>query len=111
MAGGWSHWPTSGLDHRLLTDAVLFLANPAALVRFNGRSLGGGVDRLALWNELLLAVFLVPFYRQNRPSASGFDPEAVHGRPGWLDTALNARWSPDAIDKGGPDLQGVDDPI
>ena len=62
LAVGWSRWPTSGLDHRLLKDAVLFLAIPAAFVLFNGRSLGWRVDRLALRNTVLLAAFVVPFY-------------------------------------------------
>ena len=52
----------SGLRARVVRDGVLYLVGPAALASRYGRRLGWRVDRRALRNTLLLALFVLPFY-------------------------------------------------
>ena len=58
----WSLWETRGLRARLLKDMVLFLVGPAVLGLTYGRHLGWRVDRRAVRNAVLLALFVLPFY-------------------------------------------------
>lgn len=60
LAVSWSHWSTSGLAHRLLTDAVP--RDSGSFGRFRGRSQGWRGDRLALWNIVLRAAVPVRYY-------------------------------------------------
>lgn len=53
---------STGLWARVVRDTVLYLVGPAALARLYGRRLGWRVNRRALWNTLLLALFVLPFY-------------------------------------------------
>ena len=60
----WSLWdvsPTS-LDARVGRDVVVFVALPGALALVYGRDLGWRVDRRALRNTVVLALFVTPFY-------------------------------------------------
>jgi hypothetical protein len=58
----WSVWYPSGLEERVLKDAVLYISIPSLLAVTHGRQLGWRVDRVALRNTLLLAAFVTPFY-------------------------------------------------
>ncbi len=58
----WSLWSSTGLDARLVRDGVTFLLAPLALAAVFGRDLGWRVDRRAVRNAALLALFVLPFY-------------------------------------------------
>lgn len=58
----WMAWPSSGLDERVVRDAVVYLIGPGLLAIAHGRHLGWRVDRTAIRNSLLLALFVLPFY-------------------------------------------------
>ena len=60
----WSAWqvPRGSLPMRVLRDAVVFIALPAALAVTHGRHLGWRVDRRAVRNAVLVALFVLPFY-------------------------------------------------
>jgi len=60
----WSLWrvPPARLDARLVRDVVVFICLPGALALARGRDLGWRVDRRALRNTVVLALFVVPFY-------------------------------------------------
>ncbi|KAB1197038.1 MULTISPECIES: type II CAAX prenyl endopeptidase Rce1 family protein [Haloferax] len=69
LAGGvigaaWSLWPipSGDLTYRAVHDALLFILVPGALAVSHGRNLGWRVDRAALRNTVLLALFVLPFY-------------------------------------------------
>jgi membrane protease YdiL (CAAX protease family) len=60
----WSAWhvPQGNLTMRALRDVVVFIALPAALAITHGRQLGWRVDRRAVRNAVLVALFVLPFY-------------------------------------------------
>ncbi|AZH24918.1 CPBP family intramembrane glutamic endopeptidase [Haloplanus aerogenes] len=60
----WSLWrvPPTSLDARLVRDVVVFIGLPGTLALVRGRDLGWRVDRRALRNTVLLALFVTPFY-------------------------------------------------
>jgi hypothetical protein len=58
----WSVWASSGLDARLVRDGLTFLVVPLALGAAFGRDIGWRVDRRAVRNAGLLALFVLPFY-------------------------------------------------
>jgi membrane protease YdiL (CAAX protease family) len=60
----WSAWqiPRGNLTMRALRDTVVFIAFPAALAITHGRHLGWRVDRRAVRNAVLIALFVLPFY-------------------------------------------------
>ena len=58
----WMLWPSSGLDERVVRDTVVYLIGPGILAITHGRHLGWRVDRTAIRNALLLALFVLPFY-------------------------------------------------
>ena len=60
----WSAWhvPQGNLTMRALRDVVVFIALPAALAVTHGRQLGWRVDRRAVRNAVLVALFVLPFY-------------------------------------------------
>ena len=58
----WMAWPSSGLDERVLRDTVVYLLGPGVLAITHGRHIGWRVDRWAIRNALLLALFVLPFY-------------------------------------------------
>lgn len=72
----WSLWRPSGLSDRLLKDAVLYLALPAILAITHEKHLGWRVDRTAVRNTVLLALFVLPFYLvgSSLPSVRAFYP-------------------------------------
>ena len=58
----WTLWASHGLDARLVRDGVTFLLAPLGLAAVFGRDLGWRVDRRAVRNAVLLALFVLPFY-------------------------------------------------
>ena len=62
IAVAWTLWNSNGLNERVGKDLLLFVALPAALAAAHGRSLGWRIDRTAVRNAVLLAVFVTPFY-------------------------------------------------
>jgi hypothetical protein len=72
----WTEWHTSGLGSRVGKDLLVYLAAPAALAALHGKHLGWRVDRTALRNTVLLALFVLPFYLvgSSLPSVREFYP-------------------------------------
>lgn len=72
----WTLWSSTGLDGRLIRDGVTFLLVPLALGITFGRDLGWRVDRRAVRNTVLLALFVLPFYvvGSSLPSIRAFYP-------------------------------------
>lgn len=83
---------STALWARVVRDGLLYLVGPAALARLYGRQLGWRVDRRALRNTVLLALFVLPFYLVGsslptvrayypmwsvEPTVSSFVPHAV----------------------------------
>ncbi|WP_225316341.1 MULTISPECIES: type II CAAX prenyl endopeptidase Rce1 family protein, partial [Haloferax] len=64
VGAAWSLWslPAGDLTYRAVHDALLFILIPGALAVSHGRNLGWRVDRRALRNTVLLALFVLPFY-------------------------------------------------
>lgn len=64
VGAAWSLWPIPGgsLTYRAVHDALLFILIPGAFAVSHGRNLGWNVDRAALRNTVLLALFVLPFY-------------------------------------------------
>ncbi len=58
----WMEWETTGLNQRVVRESVVYIVGPATLALFYGKHLGWRVDRLALKNTVLLALFVLPFY-------------------------------------------------
>ncbi len=58
----WTAWSSQGIDARLVRDGVTFLLVPMVLGAVYGRKLGWRVDRRAIRNAVLLALFVLPFY-------------------------------------------------
>lgn len=59
----WSSWqPRGGLAGRAAKDLLLYVVVPGTLAVTHGEHLGWRVDRTALRNTALLALFVVPFY-------------------------------------------------
>ncbi len=51
-----------GLDERLVVDGLIFFVGPMTLATYYGKQIGYKVDRVAVRNALLLALFVAPFY-------------------------------------------------
>jgi hypothetical protein len=60
----WSLWsvPSTSLSARVVRDVTLFVCLPGTLAIVRGRDLGWRVDRRALRNTVVLALFVAPFY-------------------------------------------------
>jgi hypothetical protein len=76
LAAAWSLWDTCGINERVFKDIMLYVSVPAALAVVHGKHLGWRVDRRAVRNTLLLAVFVTPFYvvGSSLPSIRAFYP-------------------------------------
>ncbi|MFB6300566.1 MAG: CPBP family intramembrane glutamic endopeptidase [Halobacteriales archaeon] len=55
-------WESQGLDARVVRDSVTFIIIPSALALYFGKDLGWRIDRRAIRNSILLALFVLPFY-------------------------------------------------
>lgn len=72
----WVNWSTATLTGRVLRDTVLYLLVPLGLGLVHGKHVGWRVDRRAIRDTLLLAVFVLPFYLvgSTLPSVREFYP-------------------------------------
>ncbi len=72
----WMEWEITGLEQRVFHDTVVYILGPAILAVFYGRHLGWRVDRLAVKNTVLLALFVLPFYivGSSLPSVRAYYP-------------------------------------
>lgn len=69
-------WPSAGLDERVVRDVLVYIGGPGLLAITHGRHIGWRVDRTALRNSFLLALFVLPFYLVGSalPSIRAFYP-------------------------------------
>ncbi|SNZ13021.1 CAAX protease self-immunity [Natronoarchaeum philippinense] len=69
-------WSTPTLSARIVRDLVLLVAGPLALGLLHGRRVGWTVNRTALRDTVLLALFVLPFYvvGSSLPSIRTFYP-------------------------------------
>ncbi|EMA48028.1 CPBP family glutamic-type intramembrane protease [Halococcus saccharolyticus] len=80
LAVVWMAWNdaagSSELWARTARDAIVYLAGPGVLAWLYGERLGWRVDRQALKNTLLLALFVLPFYLvgSSLPSVRAYYP-------------------------------------
>lgn len=90
LAAIWTGWHTSGLTDRVLKDVVVYILLPAALATLHGRRLGWRVDRKAIRNTVLLALFVLPFYLVGSalPSIRAFYPMWGGTLDGYLPHAI-----------------------
>ncbi|MGM0387984.1 MAG: CPBP family glutamic-type intramembrane protease [Natrinema limicola] len=58
----WMSLVPSELNRRLVVDGVLLIGGPLALGLAHGNRIGWHVDRIAVRNTVLLALFVLPFY-------------------------------------------------
>jgi len=58
----WMSLVPSELNRRLVVDGVLLIGGPLALGLTHGNRIGWHVDRVAVRNTVLLALFVLPFY-------------------------------------------------
>ncbi|WP_440991037.1 CPBP family glutamic-type intramembrane protease [Haloarchaeobius baliensis] len=58
----WMTFHQPGLDQRLVIDGLIFFCGPMALAAYYGKEIGYRVDRTAVRNAALLALFVLPFY-------------------------------------------------
>jgi hypothetical protein len=90
----WMAWPSSGLDERVLRDTVVYLLGPGVLAITHGRHIGWRVDRRAIRNALLLALFVLPFYLVGSalPSVRAYYPM-------WETSAALGQFLPHALEQ------------
>nr|WP_233752213.1 MULTISPECIES: CPBP family intramembrane glutamic endopeptidase [Halostella] len=88
----WMSTVEHGLDQRVVRDGLIFIVGPLALGLSHGRRIGWRVDRTALRNTVLLALFVLPFYLvgSSLPSIRAFYPM-------WSTTAAPGEFVPHAI--------------
>jgi len=72
----WMRYSPPGLDERVVVDGLIFFVGPMALAATYGRDIGYRVDRRAIRNAVLLALFVLPFYLvgSSLPSIREFYP-------------------------------------
>ena len=58
----WMYAVPSGREDRVLVDGLLLIVGPLALGLSHGRRIGWRIDRVAVRNAVLLALFVLPFY-------------------------------------------------
>lgn len=58
----WMQWRIDGLNARVVRDSIIYILAPGMLALAYGKNLGWRVDRKALKNTVLLALFVLPFY-------------------------------------------------
>ena len=85
-------WDTATLAERAVRDALLYIVGPLAVGLYHGRRVGWRVDRLALRNTVLLALFVLPFYvvGSTLPSIRTFYPM-------WQTSLAPAEFLPHAV--------------
>ncbi|MDF9746855.1 CPBP family glutamic-type intramembrane protease [Natrinema salsiterrestre] len=88
----WMRFVPSDLTRRVVVDGVLLIGAPLALGLSHGNRIGWRVDRTAVRNTVLLALFVLPFYLvgSTLPTIRAFYPI-------WSTSAAPAAFVPHAI--------------
>jgi hypothetical protein len=88
----WMSTVEGELNQRVVRDGLIFIVGPLALGISHGRRIGWRVDRTAVRNTVLLALFVLPFYLvgSSLPSIRAYYPM-------WETTAAPAVFVPHAI--------------
>ncbi|QCS44285.1 type II CAAX prenyl endopeptidase Rce1 family protein [Natrinema versiforme] len=88
----WMRLVPSDLDQRVVVDAILLIGGPLALGLAHGNRIGWRIDRVAIRNTVLLALFVAPFYvvGSTLPTIRAFYPI-------WETSAAPAAFIPHAI--------------
>ena len=88
----WMQVVPSDLGARAVVDSVLLLGGPLALGLSHGRHVGWNINRTAIRNAVLLALFVLPFYLvgSTLPSIRAFYPM-------WETSAAPGEFVPHAI--------------
>ncbi|WP_226479661.1 CPBP family glutamic-type intramembrane protease [Natrinema amylolyticum] len=88
----WMRVVPADLTRRVAVDAVLLIGGPLALALSQGKRIGWRIDRVAIRNSILLAVFVLPFYvvGSTLPTIRAFYPI-------WETSAAPAAFIPHAI--------------
>ncbi|MGQ3413565.1 CPBP family glutamic-type intramembrane protease [Natrinema sp. LN54] len=88
----WMRLVPSDLDQRVVVDAILLIGGPLALGLAHGNRIGWRIDRIAIRNTVLLALFVAPFYivGSTLPTIRTFYPI-------WETSAAPAAFIPHAI--------------
>jgi hypothetical protein len=58
----WMRYSPGGLEQRVVVDGLIFFVGPMVLAATYGRDIGYRIDRKAIRNAALLALFVLPFY-------------------------------------------------
>jgi membrane protease YdiL (CAAX protease family) len=85
-------WDVASLSERAVRDALVYVVGPLALGLTHGRRIGWRVDRRAIRNTALLALFVLPFYivGSSLPTIREFYPM-------WQTTLAPAEFLPHAV--------------
>jgi len=88
----WMSTVEGELNQRVVRDGLIFIVGPLALGISHGRRIGWRVDRTAVRNTVLLALFVLPFYLvgSSLPSIRAYYPM-------WETTAAPEVFVPHAI--------------
>lgn len=88
----WMSTVEGELNRRVVRDGLIFIVGPLALGLSHGRRIGWRVDRTAVRNTVLLALFVLPFYLvgSSLPSIRAYYPM-------WETTAAPEVFVPHAI--------------
>nr|WP_254523825.1 CPBP family intramembrane glutamic endopeptidase [Natrinema caseinilyticum] len=88
----WMQFVPNRLGPRVAVDSVLLIGGPLALGLSHGNRIGWRVDRLAVRNTILLALFVLPFYvvGSTFPTIRAFYPI-------WETSAAPAAFVPHAV--------------
>jgi len=72
----WMRFSPAELEPRLVVDGLIFFVGPMALATYYGKEIGYTIDRKAVRNAVLLALFVLPFYLvgSSLPSIREFYP-------------------------------------
>ena len=72
----WMRYSPPGLESRVVVDGLIFFVGPMALATYYGKDIGYTINRRAIRNATLLALFVLPFYLvgSSLPSIRAFYP-------------------------------------
>ncbi|THE64192.1 CPBP family intramembrane metalloprotease [Salinadaptatus halalkaliphilus] len=88
----WMHFVPGALERRAVVDSVLLIGGPLLLGLTHGRRIGWTINRVAVRNAVLLAMFVLPFYLvgSTLPTIRQFYPM-------WQTTVAPASFLPHAV--------------
>ncbi|MFQ3295542.1 MAG: hypothetical protein ACI9PP_001818 [Halobacteriales archaeon] len=92
LTARWLESVPPELNQRLVRDAILLAVLPLLLASLHDRHLGWRVDRRAVWNTVILALFVLPFY-----VVGSSLPTIRHYYPMWSTSPAPSVFIPHAI--------------